>query len=297
MAKRSVLGRGINALIPDQPHGTEETTDGKKIIYLDVDQIKPNPFQARTEFNPEHIEELAHSIQEKGVIQPISVNHVGKDYVLIAGERRWRATRKAGIGTIPAIIREVESDQDLMELSLIENIQRENLSPIEEAEGYRTLIDNCFLTQEQVAQKVGKSRSTITNLLRLLNLSGEIQDYLRHGQLQMGHARALLGLQEEKDRIDLAKRAVNEKLSARQIESAVNSNRKEPKRINDDSVSPTGSNREESLLLRAQEEKLQLYFGTGVHIRRKGEKGRIEIDFYNSNDLDRILEILNNEGE
>ena len=297
MAKRSVLGRGINALIPDQPHGTEENTDGKKIIYLDVDQIKPNPFQARTEFNPEHIEELAHSIQEKGVIQPISVNLVGKDYILIAGERRWRASRKAGIGTIPAIVREVESDQDLMELSLIENIQRENLSPIEEAEGYRALIDSCFLTQEQVAQKVGKSRSTITNLLRLLNLSSEIQDYLRHGQLQMGHARALLGLQEEKDRIDLAKRAVNESLSARQIEKAVNSNRKELKGTRNNSASPTASNREEALLLRAQEEKLQLYFGTGVHIRRKGEKGRIEIDFYNSNDLDRILEILNNEGE
>ena len=120
MAKRSVLGRGINALIPNQPGGVTETTDGKQIIYLDVDDIKPNPFQARTEFNPQLIEELALSIQEKGVIQPISVNLVGKDYILIAGERRWRATRKAGIDTIPAIVHEVESDQDLMELSLIE---------------------------------------------------------------------------------------------------------------------------------------------------------------------------------
>ena len=226
MAKRSVLGRGINALIPNQPGDVTETTDGKQIIYLDVDDIKPNPFQARTEFNPQLIEELALSIQEKGVIQPISVNLVGKDYILIAGERRWRATRKAGIDTIPAIVHEVESDQDLMELSLIENIQRENLSPIEEAEGYRALIDVCFLTQEQVAQKVGKNRSTIANLLRLLNLSDEIQEYLRHGELQMGHARALLGLENEKDRIELAKRAVKENLSARQIEDTVGSKRK-----------------------------------------------------------------------
>ena len=294
MAKRSVLGRGINALIPNQPGDVTETTDGKQIIYLDVDDIKPNPFQARTEFNPQLIEELALSIQEKGVIQPISVNLVGKDYILIAGERRWRATRKAGIDTIPAIVHEVESDQDLMELSLIENIQRENLSPIEEAEGYRALIDVCFLTQEQVAQKVGKNRSTIANLLRLLNLSDEIQEYLRHGELQMGHARALLGLENEKDRIELAKRAVKENLSARQIEDTVGSKRKKQEKTN---TGITSSNEKEILLLRAQEEKLRLRFGTGVRIRGKGKKGRIEIDFYDSDDLDRILEILDDHGE
>lgn len=294
MAKRSVLGRGINALIPNQPGGLTETTDGKQIIYLDVDDIKPNPFQARTEFNPQLIEELALSIQEKGVIQPISVNLVGKDYILIAGERRWRATRKAGIDTIPAIVHEVESDQDLMELSLIENIQRENLSPIEEAEGYRALIDVCFLTQEQVAQKVGKNRSTIANLLRLLNLSDEIQEYLRHGELQMGHARALLGLENEKDRIELAKRAVKENLSARQIEDTVGSKRKKQGKTN---TGITSSNEKEILLLRAQEEKLRLCFGTGVRIRGNGKKGRIEIDFYDSDDLDRILEILDDHGE
>ena len=294
MAKRSVLGRGINALIPNQPGDVTETTDGKQIIYLDVDDIKPNPFQARTEFNPQLIEELALSIQEKGVIQPISVNLVGKDYILIAGERRWRATRKAGIDTIPAIVHEVESDQDLMELSLIENIQRENLSPIEEAEGYRALIDVCFLTQEQVAQKVGKNRSTITNLLRLLNLSDEIQEYLRRGELQMGHARALLGLENEKDRIELAKRAVKENLSARQIEDTVGSKRKKQEKTN---TGITSSNEKEILLLRAQEEKLRLCFGTGVRIRGNGKKGRIEIDFYDSDDLDRILEILDDHGE
>ena len=181
-----------------------------------------------------------------------------------------------------------------MELSLIENIQRENLSPIEEAEGYRALIDVCFLTQEQVAQKVGKNRSTITNLLRLLNLSDEIQEYLRRGELQMGHARALLGLENEKDRIELAKRAVKENLSARQIEDTVGSKRKKQEKTN---TGITSSNEKEILLLRAQEEKLRLRFGTGVRIRGKGKKGRIEIDFYDSDDLDRILEILDDHGE
>ena len=292
MPKRTVLGRGINALIPEH-NGPEEDKDSTRINYLNVDEIQPNPFQARTEFNPEQIEELARSIQEKGVIQPISVNHVGNEYILIAGERRWRATRKAGIDTIPAIIHEVKSDQDLMELSLIENIQRENLSSIEEAEGYRSLIDHCFLTQEQVAEKVGKSRSTITNLLRLLNLPRQIQENLRLGQLQMGHARALLGLEQEKDQIDLAKRAVIENLSAREIENAVKTNRKNPKKGREE----TKSSSRDALLLRAQEEKLQLHFGTGVRIQHKGKKGRIEIDFYNANDLDRILDILNNESE
>ena len=292
MPKRTVLGRGINALIPEH-NGPEGDKDGTRINYLNVDEIQPNPFQARTEFNPEQIEELARSIQEKGVIQPISVNHVGNEYVLIAGERRWRATRKAGIDTIPAIIHEVKSDQDLMELSLIENIQRENLSPIEEAEGYRSLIDHCFLTQEQVAEKVGKSRSTITNLLRLLNLPSQIRENLRLGQIQMGHARALLGLEQEEDQIDLAKRAVKENLSAREIENVVKKNRKNPIKGREE----TDSSRREALLLRAQEEKLQLYFGTGVRIQHKGKKGRIEIDFYNANDLDRILEILNNTDE
>ena len=293
MGKKPVLGKGINALIPEHPDSSGPNDNTRQIVYINVDEIEPNPFQARTEFDSEHIDELMRSIQEKGVIQPITVNRVGQSYHLIAGERRWRATRQAGFETIPAIVHEIESQQDLMELSLIENIQRENLTPIEEAEGYRALMDRCFLTQEQVAQKVGKNRSTVANLLRLLNLPLEIQDFLRQGRIQMGHARALLGLDDDDDRLELARRAAEEKLTAREVERAVNArltgrDKKKKKAV---------EQRDDDPLIRDQEEKLQHHFGTAIHIRRNGQKGRIEIEFYDDGDLERILELLHDDGE
>ncbi len=293
MGKKPVLGKGINALIPEHPDSGGPDDSTRQIVYINVDEIEPNPFQARTEFNPEHIDELMRSIQEKGVIQPITVNRVGQSYHLIAGERRWRATRQAGFETIPAIVHEIESQQDLMELSLIENIQRENLTPVEEAEGYRALMDRCFLTQEQVAQKVGKNRSTVANLLRLLNLPLEIQDFLRQGRLQMGHARALLGLDDDDDRLELARRAAEEKLTAREVERAVNARRSG----RDKKKKSKAESRDVDPLIREQEERLQHRFGTAIHIRRSGDRGRIEIEFYDDGDLDRILELLHDEGE
>ena len=293
MGKKPVLGKGINALIPEHPDSGGPDDNTRQIGYINVDEIEPNPFQARTEFDPEHIDELMRSIQEKGVIQPITVNRVGQSYHLIAGERRWRATRQAGFETIPAIVHEIESQQDLMELSLIENIQRENLTPIEEAEGYRALMDRCFLTQEQVAQKVGKNRSTVANLLRLLNLPLEIQDFLRQGRLQMGHARALLGLDDDDDRLELARRAAEEKLTAREVERAVNARRSG----RDKKKKQKAEQRDDDPLVREQEERLQHRFGTAIHIRRSGNRGRIEIEFYDDGDLDRILELLHDDGE
>ena len=293
MGKKPVLGKGINALIPEHPDSGGTDDNRRQIVYVNVDEIEPNPFQARTEFDPEHIDELMRSIQEKGVIQPITVNRVGQSYHLIAGERRWRATRQAGFETIPAIVHEIESQQDLMELSLIENIQRENLTPIEEAEGYRALMDRCFLTQEQVAQKVGKNRSTVANLLRLLNLPLEIQDFLRQGRLQMGHARALLGLDDDDDRLELARRAAEEKLTAREVERAVNARRSG----RDKKKKQNAEQRDKNPLVREQEERLQHRFGTAIHIRRNGHRGRIEIEFYDDSDLDRILELLHDDGE
>ena len=293
MGKKPVLGKGINALIPEHPDSGGPDDNTRQIVYINVDEIEPNPFQARTEFDPEHIDELMRSIQEKGVIQPITVNRVGQSYHLIAGERRWRATRQAGFETIPAIVHEIESQQDLMELSLIENIQRENLTPIEEAEGYRALMDRCFLTQEQVAQKVGKNRSTVANLLRLLNLPLEIQDFLRQGRLQMGHARALLGLDDDDDRLELARRAAEEKLTAREVERAVNARRSG----RDKKKKQKAEQRDVDPLVREQEERLQHRFGTAIHIRRSGNRGRIEIEFYDDGDLDRILELLHDDGE
>ena len=293
MGKKPVLGKGINALIPEHPDSGGPDDNTRQIVYINVDEIEPNPFQARTEFDPEHIDELMRSIQEKGVIQPITVNRVGQSYHLIAGERRWRATRQAGFETVPAIVHEIESQQDLMELSLIENIQRENLTPIEEAEGYRALMDRCFLTQEQVAQKVGKNRSTVANLLRLLNLPLEIQDFLRQGRLQMGHARALLGLDDDDDRLELARRAAEEKLTAREVERAVNARRSG----RDKKKKQKAEQRDDDPLVREQEERLQHRFGTAIHIRRSGNRGRIEIEFYDDGDLDRILELLHDDGE
>ena len=294
MGKKPVLGKGINALIPEYPEANPANEQNRQIVQLDVDEIEPNSYQARADFDDEKLDELMRSILEKGVIEPILVNRMGQNYQIIAGERRWRATKKAGFETIPAIIHEIDSQQELMELSLIENIQREDLNPIEEAEGYRALMDKCFLTQEQVAQKVGKERPTVANLMRLLNLPLEIQTHLRRGGLQMGHARALLGLDDDDDRLELANRAVDDKLTVREVEKAVNTRR-----------SGRDKNRRSSSNERARdphivdfEERLQHRFGTAVAIRRNhARRGRIEVEFYDDGDLERILELLLDDGE
>jgi ParB family chromosome partitioning protein len=293
MAKKPVLGKGINALIPEYPENNADGQDGRQIIYLNVNEIEPNPYQARTEFDEEHIDELMRSIQEKGVIQPINVNRVGHTYQLIAGERRLRATKKAGLETIPAIVLEIDSQQEMMELSIIENVQREDLNPIEEAEGYRALMDMCFLTQEEVAQKVGKNRSTIANTRRLLKLPLEIQEHVKKTRLHMGHARALLSLEEDEDAmLELGQRSVEEKWSVREVERAVN-NRKNGR--NKKRQPSTPQHRDPHMT--SFEERLQHRFGTSVNIRQQDKKGRIEIEYYDGGDLDRILELLLDESE
>jgi ParB family chromosome partitioning protein len=287
MAKKQALGKGISALIPDYPEATEE--DGpNRVIYLNVDEIEPNPHQPRTEFDEERIDELSSSIREKGVIQPIAVNRVGQSYELIAGERRWRATVKAGYKTIPALIHEIDSVQELMEISLIENTQREDLNPIEEAEGYRALVTTCMLKPEEVAKKVGKDRSTVANLIRLLNLPQEIQGYLRSGELQSGHARALLGLENEIDQLELGHRCVRNKMTVRDIENAVKSRRSGRDKIK---RLPTRETQPDPHVAEF-EGKLRHHYGTGVSIRTGTKQGRIEIEFYNRDDLERLLELL-----
>jgi len=294
MGKKPVLGKGINALIPEYPETTPEGEQNRQIVQIDVDEIEPNPYQARADFDDEKLDELMRSILEKGVIEPILVNRIGQNYQIIAGERRWRATKKAGFETIPAIIHEIDSQQDLMELSLIENIQREDLNPIEEAEGYRALMDKCFLTQEQVAQKVGKERPTVANLMRLLNLPLEIQTHLRRGFLQMGHARALLGLDDDDDRLELANRAVEEKLTVREVEKAVTTRRSG----RDKNRRPSSGEGTRDPHIIDFEERLQHRFGTAVAIRRNhARRGRIEVEFYDDGDLERILELLLDDGE
>lgn len=294
MARKPVLGRGISALIPDGPEAGTADGEARQVVQIKIDDIEPNPFQPRADFDEEPLEELTRSIREKGVIQPISVNRVGQAYQIIAGERRWRATRRAGFDTIPALVYQIDSQQELMELSLIENIQREDLNAIEEAEGYRALMDRCFLTQDEVAQKVGRDRSTVANLVRLLRLPEPVQELLRSGGLQMGHARALLALEDDDERVELARWAVAESLTVRDVEAAVNGHRgrrgrtRRPGRKRQSDSDPQ---------LTEFEERLQHRFGTAVNIRRgKGKQGRIEVEFYDDVDLERILELLLEDG-
>jgi ParB family chromosome partitioning protein len=292
MGKKPVLGKGIGALIPGYTDGPPGSEVGTRVVELPVEEIEPNPVQPRTDFNEERLEELTNSIREHGVIQPIIVNRVGQGYHIVAGERRWRASQKAGRTTIPAIVREVSSEQELMELSLIENIQRDDLNPIEEAEAYRALMEKCLLTQDDVAQKVGKDRSTVANMVRLLRLPFEIQDYLRQGSLQMGHARALLAMDSDEARLLLARRAVADKLSVRDVERAAGGGRKaaEKKRPAD-----AGAARDPHL--DNFEERLRHRFGTSVAIHRGRDlSGRIEVQFYSDQDLERILDLLLTDG-
>ena len=286
MAKKQVLGKGIHALIPE--YGEAGAEGDVRVVLLPIDDIEPNPHQPRLDFDEESLRGLMRSIQEKGVIQPVSVNRSGDGYHLIAGERRWRAARMAGLETIPAIVNEIDSAEELMELSLIENIQREDLNPIEEAQGYRELMDTCLLTQEDIARKVGRDRSTVANTVRLLKLPGELQDFLRSGQLQMGHARALIPLERD-DALKLGRRAVSQGMTVRDLESAARKagsgrrRRREPAVNGEQPADP---------LLSAYEERLRHFFATSVGIRRSSKKGCIEIEFYDDGDLERILELL-----
>ena len=287
MAKRAALGRGLGALIPEMSETLEE--DGQRVFELDISEIDPNPYQPRMEFDAEGLDELARSIQEKGIIQPITVRRFGQGYQLITGERRLRASRQIGYKTIPALVIEVSSPEEMMEISLVENIQREDLNPIDEAKAYRMLIDQCFLTQEEVSKKVGKDRSTITNMLRLLRLSGEVQDYLRDDQIAMGHARALLSLDDEKEQIEMSRKIIQEGLPVRKVEQLVKA------RVTGRRALPPRA-RTQDPLITSYEEALQMLFGTAVRILRRKKRGKIEIEFYGDEDLERILEIIKGEG-
>jgi ParB family chromosome partitioning protein len=287
MHRNPVLGKGLNALIPEYPEAQHNAESTRQMIDIKVDEIEPNPYQARTVFDEGQLEELANSLKEKGLIQPISVNRQGQGYQLIAGERRWRAAQKAGFEIIPAIVFEIDSTEELMEIGLVENIQRENLSPIEEAEGYRALMDKCFLTQQDVAERIGKPRSTIANLLNLLKLPTTIQEFLRQGRLERGHAKVLLALDDEEAQLELGERCVEEQWTVRDIEKAIKSHKAGRPDKNDDGLIPS-----RDPMLIEFEEKLQHKFGTGVGISYHAKKGRIEIDFYDDSDLERILELL-----
>lgn len=293
--KKSVMGRGLNALIPKGPR-IESTGDERgpvdlgKVASIEVSKVRPNPFQPRSDFDESALEELKRSIQEKGVIQPITVRRVADGYQIIAGERRLRAVQLARMKEIPAYVIDVPSDEDMLELALIENIQREHLNPMEIATAYQRLLDECHLTQEDVAQKVGKDRTTVTNFLRLLKLPAKIQEGLRKSKISMGHARALVNVPSEKSQLRLFEKIVQEGLSVRKVEDlARGSNGQRPappaRKGRDSATTPAG--------IQSVEEQLRQTLGTKVMVRTKGGgRGEIIVEFYSLDEFDRLLDLL-----
>jgi ParB family chromosome partitioning protein len=277
--QKQALGKGLGALIPDLSTLDDRVKKALGIMEIELDKIVPNEYQPRKVFNDDKLKELAASIKEQGVIQPVIVHRAGTGYQLIAGERRWRASRIAGLKTIPSLVKEA-TKREFLEMALIENIQREDLNPLEAAEAYKRLQDEFKLTQEDLAKRVGKERSTVTNFLRILHLPKEVKQELASGALSMGHAKALLSLERVRDQILAAASIVKKGLSVREAE-ALASRLKNP---------PKEKKARQSLELHDVEEKLKKSLGTKVSIIAKAKGGRIVIEYYSPEELDRILE-------
>ena len=287
MAKRKTelgLGRGLNALLGDP----ELPAQGEGSVALPISQVEPGLNQPRKRFEQGALDDLAESIRVHGIIQPLTVRRLASGYYqIIAGERRWRAAKAAGLQEVPAVIIEAD-DRKVMELGLIENLQREDLNPAEEARGYRTLMEEYGLTQEQVAQQMGKSRPAITNTLRLLALPDEVLTLVEEGSLSSGHARAILGAPTAPLQREAAKRVIESQLSVRQTEALIRTLQKEKKE------KPKAEGPDLSLYLGELEKDLSGRFGRKVKIASKGRKGRIELEYYNEQDLETLLALLQN---
>jgi ParB family transcriptional regulator, chromosome partitioning protein len=287
--KRPALGKGLSALIPDVP---DIPTPRSSAVDVDIDAVIPNRYQPRAQVDESRLQELAASIKANGIIQPIVVRRVGDRFHIIAGERRWRAARLAGLTRVPVAVKDVAdgSEHSLLEMALIENIQRENLNPIEEALAYRRLADEFHMTQEAIASSVGKDRATVANMVRLLKLPDEVRTDVASERLTMGHARALLALADEADQRRVARDVIARGLSVRETESAV-------KKIVDGAPAhERPPARPVDVHTRAAEDRLKFLLGTRVRIVRKGKRGRIEIDFNDEDELIRIYEQLTNES-
>jgi ParB family chromosome partitioning protein len=282
------LGRGLEALLPAYQLMKEKSP----VTELKVNSISPNSYQPRRQIDNEKLDELARSITEHGVVQPIVVRPLGEDrYQIVVGERRWRACQQLQLETIPAVIKEVD-DQELSEIALVENIQREDLHALEEARAYQQLIESFGLTQEELARRLGKSRPLIANTLRLLLLPEVIQQYLMQELLTPGHARALLGLSGEEDQLQVARQVIEENLSVRETEERVRlrQQQKEPEKKKSSAREPLAADYE--MVLRQMEERLSTVLGTRVKINARGQKGKVEIAYYSTEDLERILGLV-----
>jgi len=283
--KTNRLGRGLSALIPEKEDQAPPPSEDAKLAEIDVYLIRPNPYQPRLEFDPVALQELKLSIEEKGVIQPLTVRRVDDHYELISGERRLRAVTEIGLDKVPCYILKVDSKEEMLEMAIVENVQREHLNPIEQAIAYQRLIDECNLTQDDVAKKIGKDRSTITNTIRLLRLPGAIQDSVRKSDISMGHARTLLAVDNERVQKKLWKKILNESLSVRRLEQLVKDNQNKSKPAPKKPV-------RRSVFVQKVEENLREVLGTKVSLRPRREGGLIEVEFYSPEDLNRLIELF-----
>jgi ParB family chromosome partitioning protein len=280
---RKVLGRGLSALLGEEEGSKEE------FLEIDLDLIEPNSEQPRTRFTEQNLEELTQSIRVNGIVQPIIVRKKGGRYQIVAGERRWRASQRAGLKKIPAVVRDV-TDEKLLELALIENIQRQELNPIEEAKAYKNLVETIGLTQEMIAERVGKNRTVITTTLRLLKLPEDIQKLVEEEKISAGHGRALLMTDEIEAQRQLAKTIMDMSLSVRETEKAI----KRLGKTNGQAVENKVVSSKQDANVKAAETKLRRHLGTNVQILPdgKGTGGKIEIEYYGEADLDRIYNLM-----
>ncbi len=292
MAKHIGLGRGLNALIKDTPEAETAASVGQGIMRIPLNEIHKSPWQPRRRFDAEALADLVRSIRERGLLQPLLVRKLDGEYQLIAGERRFRAAQEAELDDVPVIVLEA-SDRDALELALIENLQREDLNPIEEAEGYQSLIDKFGLTQEQIAGRVSKGRASVANALRLLSLPDTVRVLISENRLSAGHAKVLLGASIPREQELLADRIVKEGLSVRALEKIIEKLKKPPRKPRGEQADIPASH------LQHLTDQLQERFGTSVRItpsrtlaNGKKVRGRIEIDYYSAEDLDRLLSML-----
>jgi len=277
------LGKGLNAFFANV-----EAEKGETVQEIKLKEIRPNPYQPRKNFQPEAIEELKASIIEHGVLQPIILRKTIKGYEIVVGERRFRAAKEAKLEAIPAVVREL-SEQQMMELAVLENLQREDLNPIEEGLAYQTLMEKLKLTQEEVAKRLGKSRPHVANHIRLLSLPSKIQELIASGKISMGHGRALLGLRQKAKIPALVEKIIQESLNVRQLEKLI-------QHLNENVPRETKKpEKKKDVFIQEREHFLRERFGTTVHIKQTKNKGKIEIEFFSQDDLERILEMLDKE--
>jgi ParB family chromosome partitioning protein len=332
MAKKSALGKGLSALLPSEEEQDDADVDRDgnddggarkrkksddvsgsqlysfeegarllgRVAEVDVDNIRPNPYQPRQEFKDAALDELAESIQQLGIIQPITVRSLGNgQFEIISGERRLRAARRAGMQRLPAFVRKADSEE-MLEMALVENVQREELNPIEVALGYQRLIEEVGLTQEQVAEKVSKSRASVANFLRLLRLPPRIQAALRDKEVAMGHARALVTMEDEEAQLEILEETIQDDLSVREVEKRVRDYRRDEEEedeggdaASDDGPAPSAAPSRDDLQLEEYRSRLRSRLSTQINIKHKSDgEGRIEISYYSAEDLERILELI-----